>query len=248
MKSDNLNKTVLITGSSRGIGKAIALSFAASSNNVVLNCIKSEDKVNELMAEIKKTNPNIMGFKCDVSDFNQVNDMIEEINRAFGGVDILINNAGISYTGLFQDMKEADWKRLISVNLFGVFNTTRAVIPYMLSQKKGVIINISSIWGEAGASCEAVYSASKAALNAFTQALAKELGPSGIRINAVSCGCIDTEMNNNLSEEEKAALAEEIPLMRFGRCEEMAEVVRFLVSDSSSYINGQIIRADGGFL
>ncbi len=248
MKWDNSKKTVLITGSSRGIGRAIAESFAEPQYNVILNCVSSIDKMNEVLAEIKKASPNSAGFQFDVSDINAVNSAVDEINNKFGGVDILINNAGISFRGLFQDMPERDWKRLFDVNVFGMFNLTKAVLPHMISQKKGVIINISSMWGQSGASCEAVYSASKGAVDSFTKALAKELGLCGIRTNAVSCGCIETEMNGFLSAEEKNDLAEEIPLMRFGSPQEIGELVRFLASDKASYINGQIIRADGGYL
>lgn len=243
-----MSETVLITGSSRGIGKACALAFAEKGYNVVLNCIKNEDKMNAVIGRIKKTNPNVMGFVCDVSDHNAVKIMVNEINKSFGGIDILVNNAGISHTGLFQDMTPKEWKRLTEVNLYGIFNTTHLVVPYMLSKKKGSIINISSVWGVSGGSCEAVYSATKGAVNAFTRAMAKELGPSGIRVNALYLGCIDTEMNNNLSHEEKTALAEDIPLMRFGAPEEAAEAVLFLASDKASYINGQILGVDGGFL
>ncbi|MCD8238431.1 MAG: SDR family oxidoreductase [Clostridiales bacterium] len=248
MKWDNSKKAVLITGSSRGIGRAIAESFAAPEYNVILNCVNNVDKMNEVLEKIKKTSPNSAGFQFDVADINAVNSAVDEINNKFGGVDILINNAGISLRGLFQDMPDKDWKWLFDVNVFGMFNLTKAVLPHMISQKKGVIINISSMWGQSGASCEAVYSASKGAVDSFTKALAKELGPCGIRTNAVSCGCIETEMNGFLSAEEKNELAEEIPLMRFGSPKEIGELVRFLASDKASYINGQIIRADGGFI
>lgn len=241
-------KTVLVTGSSRGIGRACALAFGAEGFRVALNCAKNENKMNEITDEIKKTNPFACGFVCDVSDYAAVKKMIASINKKFGGIDVLINNAGISYTGLFQDMEPDSWKRLTEINLFGVFNVTHAVLPYMISQKKGAIINISSIWGIAGGSCEAVYSATKGGLNAFTKALSKELGPSGIRINALSLGCMDTEMNNNLSAAEKAALADDIPLMRFGTPDEAARAAVFLASDDASYINGQILGVDGGFL
>lgn len=241
-------ETVLITGSSRGIGKACALAFANRGFNIILNCINGREKMLETEKEIRKTNPNVISCLCDVSDNNEVNAMIAEAEKAFGGVDVLVNNAGISFRGLFQDMTPNQWKRITDIDLLGVFNLTHAVLPYMLSRKKGCIINVSSIWGVAGGSCEAVYSAAKGGVNAFTKALAKELGPSGIRINAVYPGCIDTDMNNDLTDEDKKAFAEEIPLMRLGKPSEVAETILFLSSDSASYINGQILGVDGGFL
>ncbi len=242
------NKTVLITGSSKGIGRAIALAFAREGFNVFLNCMKSTDKMEETLNEIKTLGAKGGGLKCDVSDFTNAKELVSSAYKEFGGIDILINNAGVSYMGLFQDMSEKDYRRVLEVNLFGTLNMTHAVLPYMLKEKKGTIINISSIWGNRGSSCEAVYSASKGGINSFTQALAKELGPSGIRVNAISPGCIDTEMNNVLSAEEKSLLCDDIPLMRFGRPEEIAKTALFLASDSASYINGQTITVDGGFL
>ncbi len=241
-------KTALITGSSRGIGRAAAFAFAREGYNVVLNCVKNEAEMEKAVSEIKKLGVCAVGFKCDVSDSKAVENMVRAVNERFGGVDVLVNNAGISFVGLFQDMTPQQRQKVIEVNLLGVFNVTSCVLPYMISNKRGAVINISSIWGNAGASCEAVYSASKGGVNSFTKALGKELGPCGIRVNAVSCGCINTEMNDNLTKEEKAALAEEIPLMRFGEAEEIAELAVFLASDKASYINGQIITADGGFL
>ncbi|MCD7777033.1 MAG: SDR family oxidoreductase [Clostridiales bacterium] len=241
-------KTALITGSSRGIGRAAALAFAREGYNVVLNCVKNTEEMNKTAEEIKKFGVDAIGFKCDVSDYKAVSEMVRAAEDKFGGIDVLVNNAGVSFYGLFQDMTEEQRRRVIEINLLGVFNVTSCVLPYMISNKRGAVINISSIWGNVGGSCEAVYSASKGGANAFTRALGKELGPCGIRVNAVSCGCIDTEMNNNLNKEEKAALAEEIPLMRFGKTAEIGEVILFLASESSSYINGQIIIVDGGFL
>ncbi|MCD8089470.1 MAG: 3-oxoacyl-ACP reductase FabG [Clostridiales bacterium] len=242
------NKTVLITGSSRGIGRAAALAFAADGYNVILNCVKNKTEMEKTAEEIRRMGGKVSGFCCDVSDCKAVEEMFDKINKSFGGVEVLVNNAGVSFYGLFQDMTEEERRKVIGINLMGVFNVTGCVLPYMISNKKGAIINISSIWGNVGGSCEAVYSASKGGVNAFTRALGKELGPCGIRVNAVSCGCINTDMNNNLSPEEKAALAGEIPLMRFGEAGEIAKLVLFLASEAASYINGQIITADGGFL
>ena len=178
----------------------------------------------------------------DVSDYDECKKAFEKI----GDIDILINNAGVSYLGLFTDMAPDEWKRVIDVNLISVMNCTHLALPSMIRKKSGVIINISSMWGERGASCEAVYSAAKGGINAFTKAIAKEAGPSGIRVNAVACGVIETKMNEWISREERQVLMDEISLERFGLPEEIAETVLFLASDSASYINGQIITADGG--
>lgn len=241
------NKTALVTGSSRGIGRAIALELARMGCKVAINCSRDIEKMEETLKELKRLT-DACAVVCDVSDFKSVSKMIKTIGDSLGDVDILVNNAGISHRGLFQCMTEEEIRRIININLIGTLNVTHAVLPYMLSKKRGTVINISSIWGNRGASCEAVYSASKGAINAFTQALAKELGPSGIRVNAISPGCIDTDMNNSLEPDEKTALAEEIPLMRFGSPEETARAVAFLTSPAASYINGQILTVDGGFL
>ena len=171
--------------------------------------------------------------------------MFDTIYSIYGNIDILINNAGISHLGLFTDMTPDDWNRLIDVNFKSVLNCTHLALPKMISRKSGNIINISSIWGERGASCEAVYSATKGAINAFTKAMAKELGPSEIRVNAISCGVIETKMNSCFTEEERAVLTDEISLMRFGKPEEIAKIALFLARDDSSFITGQIITADG---
>lgn len=235
-------KRVLITGSSRGIGKAIALAFAREGCEVILNASKSGYEMENVADEITEKGGICRTFMADVSDYSQCEDMFETI----GDIDILVNNAGISYMGLFSDMKPEDWERVMAVNINSVFNCTHIAIPYMVREKSGVIINISSMWGDKGASCEAVYSASKGAVNSFTKAMAKELGPSGIRVNAISCGVIDTKMNAWLNDEERAELADEISLMRFGNSDEVAELAVFLASEKSEFINGQIITIDGG--
>ena len=236
------NKKVLITGSSRGIGKAIALAFAKKGCFVILNASKSENELKNTYNEIKN-----QGYLCeyvlaDVSNYNECKKMFDKI----GNIDILINNAGISYIGLFSDMKVEDWQKIINTNLISVFNCTHCAIPYMIHNKSGEIINISSMWGDIGGSCEAVYSASKGGINAFTKAMAKEVGRSGIRVNAISCGVIDTDMNSWLSEDEKKSLIDEISLTRFGKVEEVANLAVFLASDKSEFINGQIIPINGG--
>ena len=235
-------KRVFISGSSRGIGFAIAKKFAEAGACVILNAGHSGQELENAWNEIKTINPGAERYLFDVSDYEKCREAFEKM----GGIDILINNAGISHTGLFTDMKPDEWKKVIDANLLSVMNCTHLALPEMIRKKRGVIINITSIWGERGASCEAVYSASKGGINAFTKAIAKEVGISGIRVNAVSCGVIETKMNEWISEEERQVLKDEISLERFGFPEEIAEVVLFLASDRASYINGQIITADGG--
>ena len=218
-------KTVLVTGASRGIGKAIAVKFAKKGYNVAISCVHSKERLLQTQKEIQSY----------------------QVKKQFGGADILINNAGIAYIGLLQDMSTEDWEKMLHVNLTSVFNCCKLAIPYMVRQKQGKIVNISSVWGLAGASCEAAYSATKGGVNALTKALAKELAPSGIQVNAVACGAIDTEMNQWLEEEELISLVEEIPAGRLGRAEEVADLVYHL-SYKDSYLTGQVIGLDGGWI
>jgi len=241
-------KTVLVTGASRGIGKAIAERFAIEDFNIVINCRNSFDKLLEIERNLKKINSNVFAVKCDVAKYDEVKDMFQNIYNVFGGVDILVNNAGIAYIGLFNEMVPEQWNELIDVNLKGVYNCSHLALPYMIHNKAGSIVNISSVWGNVGASCEVVYSSVKGAVNSFSKALAKELGPSNIKVNAVACGVIETEMNDFLSLEEKNSLIEEIPLMRFGNTKEVAEVVYFLSSSASDYMSGQVITLDGAWI
>ena len=238
-------KTVLITGSSRGIGKAIAFAFAKEGCNLVLNASVSSEELVKTQEELKSMGYYSYSYLADVSDYAQCAEMFGTISTIYGNVDILINNAGISHLGLFTDMTPESWSRIIDVNLKSVLNCTHLAVPKMVNQKSGVIINISSIWGSRGASCEAVYSATKGAVNSFTKAMAKELGPSGIRVNAISCGVIDTKMNQCFTEEERDVLTDEIALNRFGRPDEIASLAVFLAGKMSSFISGQIITADG---
>lgn len=241
-------KTVLVTGASRGIGRAIALAFAKEGYHVFLNCNHSVIQLEKVRAEIEAL-PNascdmVIG---DVGNPDHVEKMFKSIYKKCDCLDVLVNNAGIAHIGLLSEMTDKEWNRIIQTNLSSVFYCSRAVIPEMVSKKEGKIINISSMWGTAGASCEAAYSATKAGVHGLTKALAKELAPSNIQVNAIACGVIDTDMNKQLSEEDKIVLKNEIPASRFGTPEEVADVVLQLVS-SPGYLTGQIIGVDGGYL
>ena len=243
-----MSKVALVTGASRGIGRSIALELARSGISVAINYLSSEKMAKELLFEIKKFNENVNIYKADVSNEIEVSEMVHKINLDLGEIDILVNNAGISQIGLFTDMTSLERDRMIGVNLIGAMNVTKAVLPSMIHYKRGSIINISSMWGEVGASCEVVYSASKAGLIGFTKALAKELAPSGIRVNCISPGVIDTDMNSELSSTDIKKLIDEIPLNRIGTPDDIAKAVKFLISDNAKYITGQIIGINGGMI
>lgn len=242
------NKTVLVTGASRGIGKAIALKFAQEGYDVIINSSKSFNDLLNTAEEIREYNVNCMPVMADVSNYTSVKNMFEEISLLFNHIDIVINNAGVSSVGLFTDLTEDTWDYVINSNLKSVYNICHFSVPNMIRNKSGKIINISSIWGITGASCEVAYSASKGGINAFSKALAKELGPSNISVNAIACGVINTSMNTWLNEEETEELISEIPMNRIGRAEEVANLAYYLASDQSSYINGQVITLDGGMI
>jgi len=243
-----MKKTVLITGASRGIGHAIATEFAKKGYQLVITCKNSSDTLNTLKKQLEtEYSVHVLASVGDIGDFSYAQQLFQDISKTFGGVDIVINNAGISHIGLLSDMTLEEWNRVINTNLNSVFYTSKFAIPHMLSKKEGKIINISSVWGNVGASCEVAYSASKGGLNALTKALAKELAPSNIQVNAIACGCIDTEMNQCFSKEERLALEEEIPAGRFGTPTEVAEFVISL-SEHHNYITGQIITLDGGWI
>ena len=240
-------KTVLVTGASRGIGKAIAIKFARKGYNVVISCIRNEDRLMQTKKEIENYQVPCLAYMGDMGDMDCCKELFAKIKKQFGGIDVLVNNAGGSYIGLLQDMSSEDWDKILHMNLTSVFNCCKLAIPYMVHQKQGKIINISSVWGVAGASCEAAYSATKGGINALTRALAKELGPSNIQVNAIACGAIDTEMNQWMEEDELIALVDEIPAGRLGKAEEVADLAYHL-GYKESYLTGQIIGLDGGWI
>ena len=237
-------KTVIVTGGSRGIGRAIVEKFANENYNVILNYNKSEFAA----LDIAKKYTNIDVFKADVSNSKDVEAMINFAESKFGKIDILINNAGISSTGLLQDLSLEEWNKLFETNVTGTFLVTREVLPHMISKKSGKIINISSVWGIIGASTEVAYSASKAAIIGFTKALAKEVGPSGITVNAIAPGIVMTDMVSNLSVDEFEQIRSEIPLGRIGSTDDIANAAFYLASDSADYMTGQIISPNGGWI
>lgn len=240
-------KTVLITGSSRGIGAATARRLAEN-YKIVINYKNSKDEALALLSEIRKVNPMSLAIKADVSKEEEVDYLFDTIEKNFGSVDILINNAGKSHVGLIQDMTYENWQEIINTNLNSVFLTSKKAIGPMIRQKYGVIINMSSIWGKEGAALEAAYSASKGAINSFTKALSKELAPSNIRVNAIAPGVVLTDMmKNDYSEKDLKLIKEDIGLGRFANPKEIADLIAFLISDEASYITGSIIDINGGF-
>jgi len=241
-----MRKVVIITGASRGIGRQCAIDLSYD-YDVVINYNKSENEAKELLEIVKNNGSNAIMIRADVSDREQVDSMVDKVVSYYGRIDALINNAGIARQELFTDVKSEDMKRMTDINLGGVFNCTQAVLKEMINKKQGRIINMSSVWGICGASCEVVYSATKAAVIGFTKALAKEVSLSGITVNAVAPGVIDTAMCN-FDEETIRELKEEIPLGRIGDTRDVSSVVRFLLSEGASYITGQVINVSGGFV
>lgn len=243
-----MNKTVLITGASRGIGRAAAAAFAGAGYDIAVNYLNSEEAALSLCAELERHSVRALPFRADVSDKAEVNSMVSDIEKSLGSVGVLVNNAGIAEQALFSDISEEMWDRMFAVNVKGVYNCAQAVLPSMIHEKQGRIVNVSSMWGISGASCEVHYSASKAALIGFTKALAKEVGPSGITVNCIAPGVIATEMNGKLSPETMAELRENTPLNRIGVPEDIAEAILFLASDRAAFITGQTLSVDGGFI
>lgn len=241
-------QTVLITGASRGIGRAAALRFIQEGWNVAAQYRTGEAEAKELEQEARRLGGNLLAFPADVADREQVQQLVEAAQRAFGRVDALVNNAGIAQQKLFSDLTEEDWDRMFDVNIKGIFHCCQAVLPGMIHRKAGSIVNLSSIWGIAGASCEVHYSASKAAVIGLTKALAKELGLSGIRVNCVAPGVVATQMNAHLSPEVLEELREETPLQTIGTPEDIADAIWFLASEQSRFITGQVLSPNGGIV
>ena len=241
-------KNVLITGASRGIGRSTAILFAQNGYHVFLNCNKSVEELKQVQEEIEKHHPKAVTLvPGNVGNPSDVRSIFGEIYSHCDSLDVLINNAGIAHIGLLMDLTDEEWQQIIDTNLSSVFYCCREAVPKMVSKKSGRIINISSMWGTVGASCEAAYSASKSGIHGLTRALAKELAPSRISVNAIACGVIDTVMNAQLDEAERQSLAEEIPAGRFCSPEEIAEVIWQTVN-TPAYMTGQIIGGDGGYI
>ncbi|NDL67661.1 elongation factor P 5-aminopentanone reductase [Anaerotalea alkaliphila] len=240
-------KNVFVTGASRGIGKAIALGFAREGWNVAVNASRSLEELERTRREVEALGASCLYLPGDVSDFDQVGEMHSRILASFGQLDALVHNAGVAHYGLLTDLPPGEWHRILSTNLTSAYNLSHHIIPGMVRRQSGSIVFISSIWGVHGASCEAAYAASKGGLNALAKSLSKELGPSGIRVNAILCGGIDTAMNAHLSPEEVRMFNEGVSLGRMGTVEEIAEMACFLSSGKASYITGALLPVDGGY-
>lgn len=241
-----MSRSAFITGASGGIGSAVALRLAKDGFGISLCYHSDDDGIKKLEDELREIGVPFKTYRVDVAVSDEVNDAVEDAIKTYDSIDVLVNCAGVALTRMLADTTDDEFTRLTDVNFRGVFNTCRAAVPEMVRKKHGKIINISSMWGVYGASCEAVYSATKAAVIGLTKALARELAPSNIQVNCIAPGAIDTKMNNNLSAEEKADFADEIPMGRFGTPDEIAGTVSFLAGNDSGYITAQVITADGG--
>lgn len=239
-------KNIIVTGGSRGIGKCLVENLAKDGYNVLLNYNKSENHAKKIQNDLKEEGIEIQIFKADVSKREEVNKMIEFALKKWNNIDVLINNAGIARLQMFQDVTEDDWNEVINTNLKSAFYTTQEVLPNMLHHKKGCIINISSIWGIVGASCESVYSVSKAGIDALTKSLAKELGPSHIRVNSIAPGVIDTDMNSSLDKKIKEEIKNETPLGKIGKPIDVYKCAKWLIEDE--FTTGQVISVNGGYV
>lgn len=248
MKRDNQKSIALITGASGGIGSAIARKFAQNGYAVILHCHQNPAKAQKLAEELAGYTDDVMVWQADLRSSAEVNQMVENIEMLWGTVDVLVNNAGIAQQKLFTDITDDDWRNMMATHLDGSFYCARATLKGMLSQHKGSIINISSMWGQVGGACEVHYSAAKGAIQSMTKALAKEVGPSGIRVNCVAPGMIMTDMNATFDEDTIRAIAEETPLQKNGLPEEVAEMVYYLASEAASFVTGQIIGINGGLV
>ena len=243
-----MNKTAFITGATRGIGREIAITLAENGYNVAVNYRTENEALKTLKEEIESKNVEFISVQGDVSNFEDTEKMVSEIINKFDKIDVLVNNAGITKDGLLMRMKKQDFDDVINTNLTGTFNITKNVVPYMMKQRNGRIINISSVVGVSGNAGQCNYSASKAGIIGFTKSLAKELGSRNILVNAIAPGFIETQMTDSLKDEIKEEIAKAIPLKRTGKTKDVANVVKFLASDDSSYITGQVINVDGGML
>lgn len=241
-------KTVLITGGATGIGKATVQLFAQQGYHVALQYHKSQAAALALKTQLSTQGFDVQAFHCDITKQSEVEAMFVQLKQALGGVDVVVNNSGLAQQKLFTDLTEQDWNNVFDVNVKGAFFVSQEAVRQMLPKQQGAVINISSMWGQVGASCEVHYSASKAALIGLTKALAKEVAPSHIRVNCICPGVIDTPMNASLSEETKQQLAEETPLGRIGTAEEIANAILFLSQDTSSFITGQVLGVNGGLI
>lgn len=240
------NRIVLVTGASCGIGREIALSLAHMGNCVIANYNNSKEQAENLQQIAKGSKLNLEIFKADVSKRDEVKKMIEYILKKYKKIDVLINNAGISSFNMFTDITDLEWEQIINTNLYSAFCVTQEVLPSMIHEKQGCIINISSVWGMVGSSCETLYSISKAGIDAMTKSLAKELGPSNIRVNSIAPGIIKTKMNSHLSKDEIDDIKEEIPLGKIGETKAIAKCVQWLIEDD--YTTGQVISVNGGWI
>ena len=241
-------KYALITGGSRGIGAAAARLFARRGWGVAVGWCQSRGRAEALTGELSRLGAPALAVQADVADAGQVRRMVDAVLEKFSRLDVLVCSAGVSHVGLISQIGEDEWRRLFAVNVDGVHHCCRAVLPHMLERKSGSIVTVSSLWGQVGASCEAAYSATKGAVIAYTKALAKELGPSNIRVNCVAPGVIDTEMNARLTRSDLATLADETPLGRIGTSEEAAAAIAFLAGDESSFLTGQVVSPNGGLV
>ena len=242
-----MNKTVVVTGASRGIGRAVSIYYAQKGFNVCICCRKNSEMLEKVRQEILNCDVECITYTGDIGNYHECEAFFKLISQSYSKIDILVNNAGISHIGLLQDMSPYEWHNIVEANLTSVFNCCKLVIPIMLNRHAGKIINISSVWGCVGASTEVAYSATKGGINSFTKALAKELAPSNIQVNAIACGIIDTDMNGFLNDDELQSVLDEVPAGRIGKPEDVAKLA-FDITNTSDYLTGQVIKLDGGWI
>lgn len=242
-----MNKTVVVTGASRGIGRAVSIYYAQNGFNVCICCRKNSEMLEKVRQEILNYGVECIAYTGDIGNFQKCETFFKLITQSYSKIDILVNNAGISHIGLLQDMSPDEWHNIVEANLTSVFNCCKLAIPIMLSRHAGKIVNISSVWGCVGASTEVAYSATKGGINSFTKALAKELAPSNIQVNAIACGIIDTDMNSFLNDDELQSVLDEVPAGRIGKPEDVAKLA-FDITNTSDYLTGQVIKLDGGWI